>query len=360
MWSRRLVLSALVACLYPTLISSFTAFTASSRDFRKFSRTRSVLSEQVSVTLEADLTDDRVTTLFAWVTRAFAGERQYNDLMMALVAIFGNVPEDSLPAKMAEEALAQVPPEEELVGVPYTLAERESASLGAMGAGQWTGQFRTRPHALLDVRNMTSVDEWVSSLPRGCRRTLKRAEGQNFTVSAKPIEGGRPAPHSSLAHFRCVVSHEVRLMGGTLEGFFDAMSEGVGRFMGTTRMAGEIREYRDESGRVIAFAHEVRKGRVMRGQWFYATNEASKSYVWFHSVKDLVRRAIETPDVDVVDLGPSGSDAFSELKAKYGFVSVVDWPAVADYNGPFYHGDGVANDDGLGGLLEQLMRRNVI
>eukprot|EP00567_Pseudictyota_dubia_P007248 CAMPEP_0197434450 /NCGR_PEP_ID=MMETSP1175-20131217/2176_1 /TAXON_ID=1003142 /ORGANISM="Triceratium dubium, Strain CCMP147" /LENGTH=67 /DNA_ID=CAMNT_0042963171 /DNA_START=718 /DNA_END=921 /DNA_ORIENTATION=+ len=67
------------------------------------------------------------------------------------------------------------------------------------------------------------------------------------------------------------------------------MSEGVGRFMGTTRMAGEIQEYRDESGRVIAFAHEVRKGRVMRGQWFYATDEAAKSYVWFHSVKDLVR-----------------------------------------------------------------------
>lgn len=357
MWSQRLAVPALLACLGPALVSSFTT---QQRGYGKLSRTTPILSEQVSVTLEADLTDDKVETLFAWVTRAFAGDRRYNDLMVALAAIFGDLPEDSMPAKMAADALTELPPEEELVGVPYSIAEREQASLGAMGAGQWTGQYRTRPHALLDVRDMTSVDEWVKTLPRGCRRTLKRAEGQNFTVSANFIEGDQPAPHSSLAHFRCVVSHEVRLMGGTLEGFFDGLSEGVGRFMGTTRMAGEIREYRDESGRVIAFAHEVRKGRVMRGQWFYATDKASKSYVWFHSVKDLVRRAIETPDVDVVDLGPSGSDAFSELKAKYGFISVEDWPAVADYNGPFYHGDGISSDTGLGSILEQLMRRNAI
>ena len=52
----------------------------------------------------------------------------------------------------------------------------------------------------------------------------------------------------------------------------------------------------------------IRKGRVWRGQWFYAKDEAARSYVWFHSVKDLVERAIESDGVDVVDLGPSGSD----------------------------------------------------
>jgi hypothetical protein len=40
--------------------------------------------------------------------------------------------------------------------------------------------------------------------------------------------------------------------------------------------------------------------------------------------------------VETVDLGPSGSDDFSELKAKYGFLSVEDWPEVADYIGPFW------------------------
>jgi hypothetical protein len=104
-------------------------------------------------------------------------------------------------------------------------------------------------------------------------------------------------------------------------------------------MAGEIREYRDENNKVIAFAHEVAKGETIRGQWFYATDEASKSYVWFHSVKDLVRRAIDMDGIRCVDLGPSGSDQFTELKEKYGFRSVDDWPAVANYQGPFLYGD---------------------
>ena len=100
-------------------------------------------------------------------------------------------------------------------------------------------------------------------------------------------------------------------------------------------MTGVVQEYRDENGRVIAFAHEVFKGDTARGQWYYADEEAARRYVWFHSVRDLVRRAIEAPDVDMVDLGPSGSDAFSVLKAKYGFASVSDWHKVADYRGPF-------------------------
>ena len=50
--------------------------------------------------------------------------------------------------------------EDEAVGDPVPLRDREQGSLGAMGAGQWTGQFRTRPHALLDVRGLASVEEW--------------------------------------------------------------------------------------------------------------------------------------------------------------------------------------------------------
>ena len=69
----------------------------------------------------------------------------------------------------------------------------------------------------------------------------------------------------------------------------------------------------------------VRKGRTVRGQWFYATDTAAQNYVWFHSVYDLVRRSIDAKGVDVVDLGPSGSDAFSQLKERYGFISIDDW-----------------------------------
>lgn len=165
---------------------------------------------------------------------------------------------------------------------------------------------------------------------------------QNFTVISKPIRGGHAAPHSSYAHFRCVVQHEVRLLsnmyGSSTNAFVNALAEAISRYLGTTRMAGSVREYRDsDTGRVIGFAHEVAKGRTMRGQWFYCDDDAATRYVWFNSVSDLVRRAIEDERIDVVDLGPSGSDAFTELKTKYGFESVVDWPSSADYSGDFIY-----------------------
>jgi hypothetical protein len=165
--------------------------------------------------LEEAIDDEKVAALFAWVSRAFAGDDAYNNLMYALAAIFGDLPEGSPILQMLEDAVALLPPENQVVGAPIPLEERESASLGAMGAAQWTGQFRTRPHALLVVDDLSHVDEWERSLPRGCRRTLKKADAQNFTIVAKPIQGGVPAPHSSLAHFRCVVAHEVRLLSGS-------------------------------------------------------------------------------------------------------------------------------------------------
>ena len=190
-------------------------------------------------------------------------------------------------------------------------------SLGAMGAGQWTGRWRTRPHALLDVRGYGDVDEWAKSLPRGARRTRAKSLAQNFTVTSKVIDGDAPAPHSSLAHFRCVVEHEARLLAKSPDAFFEALQVAISRYMGTTQQAGVIREYRDaETGRVLAFAHEVQKGRCMRGQWFYGTDAASKRYVWFHSVHEVVRRAIGSDGIDHADLGPSGSDSFTELKER--------------------------------------------
>jgi len=339
---RRIKFTSLLLVCVPSA-SLITRFNPTFKQYNIESKNQRLYAEkpnQQTVILDSTLTDERVSSLFAWISRAFAGDSRYDNMLLALCAIFGsNLPPNSQPLKLAQEANKFMPSEEELTGAPISIVERESASLGAMGAAQWTGQWRTRPHALLDVSNMTSVDEWVRTLPRGCRRTLKKAASQNFTVRTLPIRGGKPAPHSSLAHFRCVVEHEVRLMSygdGDVQGFFDALCEAVGRYSGTTRMTGEIREYRNNpQNQIIAFAHEVQKGRTIRGQWFYANDEAAKSYVWFHSVHDLVKRAIESEGVDVVDLGPSGSDSFSELKAKYGFESVDDWPALADYYGPF-------------------------
>ena len=273
-----------------------------------------------------------------------------------MAAIFGtNVPSHSIPAQMLQKALLEIPTEDELMGAPLSRWEREEASLGAMGAGQWMGRWKTRPHALLSVMNYTSVEDWKATLPRGCKRTLKKANAQNYTIAHLPIRGNAPAPHSSLAHFRCVVEHEVRLIQvdeTDMNGFFNALAEAINRYVGTTQMTGEIREYRNAENKVIGFAHEVQKAKTLRGQWFYCTNEGSKSHVWFHSVQELVTRAIESNEgegrVDTVDLGPSGSDSFSELKARYGFESVEDWTEVADYvsGGFWYEGeDGDAGED---------------
>ena len=299
------------------------------------------MSAREEVVVQAGLDDEKTRTLFAWISMAFGGDPRYNNLMLAFASIFAEHQPGSQYAELVADALACMPPEDEPVGPPVGLRDREYSSLGAMGANQWTGAFRTRPHALLDVRPLGSVDEWIASLPRSPRRTLAKAAQQDFDVVVRPIRGGEPAPHSSCEHFRCVVEHEVRLLGTTADGFFDALGHAIGRYQGCTGQAGEIREYRDAaSGRLLAFAHEVRKGRVIRGQWFYSTDEATKRYVWFHSVRDLVQRAIDDERVDVVDLGPSGTDAFSQLKERYGFASVDDWHKVADYRGPFLYDGG--------------------
>ena len=294
----------------------------------------------------------KVEMLFAWLNRAFAGDDRYNNLVLAFAALFSEDAKDTsfgqviaditkrpevsdTLVKLVDDALAELPTEDTAVGPVLSLRQREKGCLGAMGAGQWTGQYRTRPHALLDVREFATVDEWAKSLPRGARRTLAKANEQNFTVVNRPIYGDKPAPHSSLGHFRCVIEHEVRLLADSPDNFFDALQQGIGRYQNCIMQGGEIREYRDADGRVIAFAHEMTKGKVMRGQWFYSTDDGAKRYVWFHSVQELVRRAIQDQGVDFADLGPSGSDAFSVLKEKYGFKSVADWHKVADYRGPF-------------------------
>ena len=101
---------------------------------------------------------------------AFAGDPAYNDLMLAFAALFSPRP-PAHAVSLLESALEALPPDSDTpLGEPYSLMERESGSLGAMGAGQWTGQFRTRPHALLDVRQFSTVDEYTKSLSRGGER----------------------------------------------------------------------------------------------------------------------------------------------------------------------------------------------
>jgi len=180
-------------------------------------------------------------------------------------------------------------------------------------------------------------------------RRASQTVSQHYTVQGRPILPGI-APHSSLAHFRVIVEHQLRLRFAskntmqeewTPSDVCDTLIEAVERFNLSTRMAGTIREYRDKNDeRVVAFCHEVGKGRTLRGQWFYATNDAAMNYVWFHSVRELVQRGAEADNVNVIDLGLNGTegmnDAHAKLKARYGFELVDDWPAVVDYRGCFW------------------------
>ena len=59
--------------------------------------------EEISVFLDPTLTEERMKSLFAWVSRAFAGDDEYNNLMFAMAAIFGtNLPPNSLPLVLVE------------------------------------------------------------------------------------------------------------------------------------------------------------------------------------------------------------------------------------------------------------------
>ena len=129
--------------------------------------------EPIAVTINSTLSDTNTKKLFAWIKCAFDQTDKddvyayyYNNIELAIAAAFGdNLPSNSLPAKLLDMAMKQegllVDDEEKsttneededkewmelLVGDPIGRRDRESASLGAMGAAQWTGQWMTRPH----------------------------------------------------------------------------------------------------------------------------------------------------------------------------------------------------------------------
>lgn len=310
--------------------------------------------QQVGVSKDIPEESDQIKNFFAWITRAIVGDERYDDLDVGLLTVFGHPSPQNV--QLLQDALALLPDDEEQpVGPILSLEDRQLNSLGPLGAGQWTKQYDEKyPHSLLIVRDIDHLLAWQKSLKRTCRQSLRRAVGMNYTVVAKPITGDETAPHSSLAVFRCIVEHELRLnlkrqlvVGDDtdehvdLSVFFGAICEAVERYVISTMMAGTIYEYRlDSAGPIAIIVHEVRKGRVLRGQWCYMTDEAAKNYGWFRAVYDIVDRAVQEKDVDLIDLGPNGVDgkldAHAELKQRYGFQLVEDWPAVADYRGPFW------------------------
>ena len=151
------------------------------------------------------------------------------------------------------------------------------------------------------------------------------------------------------------------MYGPLVNTFGKVLAKAISWYMGTTRMVGSMWEYRNSgTGSAIGFAHKVAKGRMLRGQRFYCNNDGAMQCVWFHSMRDLVCRAIKDNRINVVDLGLSGSDVFTELKMKYGFDSVVDLPAAADYIDDFiyeeHQNEGEAMGDEMIRMIEALTK----
>jgi hypothetical protein len=142
--------------------------------------------ESVAVTINTTLSEANTRRLFAWIKCAFdhdgsdgndAYAYYYNNIELAIAAAFGNnLPRDSLPGKLLEMAMkreglttAGVEDdrwggsgasdgeggewEERPIGDPIGRRDRESASLGAMGAAQWSGRWMTRPHCEFCTRS---------------------------------------------------------------------------------------------------------------------------------------------------------------------------------------------------------------
>ena len=67
----------------------------------------------------AEMQDDRkVDALFAWISRAFAGDPKYNNLMLAFAAIYGG---DERLQPLVDRAMENLPAEDEAVGEPISL-----------------------------------------------------------------------------------------------------------------------------------------------------------------------------------------------------------------------------------------------
>lgn len=329
-----------------------------------------------SLFIDPKLTQSRTRELFAWVACAMNGDPRFENLVEeALPAIFGQGHVEAYLQYLKDQARRGVfggnQADKRQIGSPFSQKEREMNSLGPLGAGQWTGQFpEIFAHSVLETnnKNYTNVNDWTRSLPRTCRQTIRKAKEKlqqyNWTYSLHRIESELPAPQSTFEYFKCVLEHQIRVAAssslssssssaavqskGEESGclysmvFLDSVMAGIERFVLSLEMAGSILEYRNDKDQVVAFCHIIFKGKTVRGQWFYASDEASRMLLWFHSLWYMVQLALSKECKDkvvAVDLGPNGVDgqfmAHARLKQKYGFHLYDDWPSMADYHGSF-------------------------
>lgn len=192
-----------------------------------------------------------------------------------------------------------------------------------------TSGRRVRSHGVLDVSNFKSVDDYISSLKRGPKRTMKVQIAKTFSEHGITAVTKPSAAALGFSHLKVSIAHQGRLYGN-----IKATFAGSFRFLVAWLMVGVIDEYRDRDGRLLAWCQMVGKGKTIRAMWYYADPAGDKFCIWFASVRLAVSRALAL-GMTHCDLGPSASDKVKELKKLYGFESLKHWASVCDYSGDF-------------------------
>ena len=186
------------------------------------------------------------------------------------------------------------------------------------------------PHSVRSVEEFRCWHQWAGTLCRSMKSTLckqvdKTLDQQAISVHTIPTE------QLGFAHFDVLWDHQrrkhsapVSLLGACI------------RFAVAKLMVGSVDEYWSK-GECVAWAATVVKGDTLRAMWFYQKSHVRRWWLWYHSARTAIQRAIIMEEVQWVDLGPSVKSNVSMTKERIGFVSTKEWRSVGwcGYEGPY-------------------------
>lgn len=160
-------------------------------------------------------------------------------------------------------------------------------------------QHRRKKHAVLDVSQFESVEQYIASLSRSPRRSMRLARSldpalwlevfRSTNASVKPLRSclvqntfcivptqvTRPWDIGS-EHLAVAIDHELRAMSSQV----GAVVAGTFRVLVACMMLGEVVEYRETTnGSLVAWSVTICKGNTVRGQWFYQRTEWSRRMI---------------------------------------------------------------------------------
>jgi len=205
-------------------------------------------------------------------------------------------------------------------------ATKEKISCYIMGIENKNGR-RRRSHSILRTDGFTSLEDYYKNLRRDKRQTFAKITNV-FTANGITVET-KTHHDIGFSHFLVILSHQLRVHG-MIRGFFSS----VMRFLSVNLMVGTLDHFY-ANGTLVAFSHTIIKGDTERAMWFYQKSEVSKCLIWFYHVQKAIARAISTPGVKYVDLGPSINSKVKEMKETMNFEELLNWKEVCDYSGSF-------------------------